>query len=277
MTRSRLFALTGTPRQVRDFCSVMLVLLLVASVGHATQPQANEVDAAALRASQVVIGRRTGNHEFIDQDGKPLRLADLRGRPVVLSLVFTNCFSVCSGQTLHLREVTRVAREVLGGRSFTVLTVGFDSAHDSPERMLAYGRDRGIDDPDWHFASADSATVRRLTDEVGFTWLPSSRGFDHITQVTILDANGIVAQQVYGAAFSPPELIEPLKDLLLGRRVERASLQGLIERVRLYCSVYDPTTGRYRIDYTMLAAAIPALMVLGMVAVAIILAGRRKP
>jgi protein SCO1/2 len=277
MTRSPLATAASATLQVRVWCSMVLQLLLASSVGHATPPALNEVDAAALRASQAVIGRATGNHEFIDQGGKPLRLADLRGRPVVLSLVFTNCSSVCSGQTLHLREVTRIAREALGARSFAVLTVGFDSAHDTPDRMLAYGRDRGITDPDWHFASADAATVRRLTDEVGFTWLPSSRGFDHVTQVTILDANGAVAQQVYGAAFSPPELIEPLKELLLGRRVERTSLQGLIERVRLYCSVYDPTAGRYRVDYSMLAAAIPALMVLGMAAVAIILAGRRKP
>jgi protein SCO1 len=277
MTRLRLATAAAATRRLRGSCGVLLILLLATSVGHATQPATNEVDAAALRASQAVIGRRTSNHELIDQDGNPLRLADLRGRPVVLSLVFTKCFAVCSGQTLHLREVTRIAREALGARSFTVLTVGFDSAHDTPERMLAYGRDRGIHDPDWHFASADAATVRRLTDEVGFTWLPSSRGFDHITQVTILDANGTVAQQVYGAGFSPPELIEPLKELLLGRRVERTSLQGLIERVRLYCSVYDPTSGRYRVDYSMFAAAIPALVVLGMVAVALILAGRRKP
>jgi protein SCO1/2 len=277
VTRSRLAELAALPRRIRVLCGTALALLLVSSVGQATSATVNEVDAAALRASQAVIGRATGNHEFIDQGSKPLRLADLRGRPVVLSLVFTNCAAVCSGQTLHLREVTRIAREALGARSFTVLTVGFDSAHDSPERMRAYGRDRGIDDPDWHFASADAATVRRLTDEVGFTWLPSSRGFDHITQVTILDANGTVAQQVYGAAFSPPELIEPLRELLLGRRVERASLQGLIERVRLYCLVYDPTAGRYRIDYSMFAAAIPVLMVLGMVAVAVILAGRRRP
>lgn len=263
--------------RVRAWCSGVLTLLLVASTGHATQPAGNEVDAAALRASQVAIGRETGDHQFIDQHRKPLRLADLRGRPLVLSLVFTNCLSVCSGQTLHLREVTRIARAALGARSFAVLTVGFDSAHDSPERMLAYGLDRGIDDPDWHFASADAATVRRLTDEVGFTWLPSSRGFDHITQVTILDASGTVVQQVYGQAFSPPDLIEPLKDLLLGRPVERTSLQGLIERVRLYCSVYDPVAGRYRVDYSMFAAAIPALLVFGMVAVALILTGRRNP
>lgn len=277
MTRSRLATAASATPWVRVLRAVVLPLLLVASVGHATQPAANEVNAAALRASQAAIGRETGDHQFIDQHRKPLRLADLRGRPLVLSLVFTNCLSVCSGQTLHLREVTRIARAALGARSFAVLTVGFDSAHDSPDRMLAYGLDRGIDDPDWHFASADAATVRRLTDEVGFTWLPSSRGFDHITQVTILDASGTVVQQVYGQAFSPPDLIEPLKDLLLGRPVERTSLQGLIERVRLYCSVYDPVAGRYRVDYSMFAAAIPALLVFGMVAVALILTGRRNP
>lgn len=254
----------------------MLPLLLVAAAGHAAQPAGNQVDAAALRASQAAIGRTTSDHAFSDQHGQPLHLIDLRGRPLVLSMVFTNCYAVCSGQTLHLREVTRIAREALGAAAFRVLTVGFDSANDSPARMLAYGRDRGIDDPDWRFASADAATVRRLTDEVGFTWLPSARGFDHVTQVTILDANGTVVQQVYGEAFAPPDLVEPLKALLLGRPVARTSLQGLIERVRLYCSVYDPVAGKYRIDYSMFAAAIPALLVFAMVAAAIILAGRRK-
>ncbi len=194
----------------------------------------------------------------------------------MLSLVFTNCYYVCSGQTLHLRKVTRIARQALGPRSFSILTVGFDSAHDTAERMRAYGLDRGITDPEWHFASADAGTVRRLTDEVGFTWLPSARGFDHVTQVTILDADGVVVRQVYGQEFAPPDLVEPLKQLLLGRPVERVSLQGLIERVRLYCSVYDPVSGTYRVDYAMFASAIPALMIFGMVTIALILVRRKK-
>jgi hypothetical protein len=40
--------------------------------------------------------------------------------------------------------------------------------------------------------------------------------------------------------------------------------------------VYDPATGRYRIDFSMFAAAIPALLLFAMVAVALMLAGRRK-
>jgi protein SCO1/2 len=193
-----------------------------------------------------------------------------------VSFVYTNCVAACSGLTLHLREAVRVAREALGERGFSVLTVGFDPAHDTPERMLAYGRDRGVVDAGWRFASADAATVRRFTDETGFSWSPSTtRGFDHVAQVTVLDARGTVVHQVYGEAFEPPALVEPLKQVLLQGSVERVSVTGLIDRIRLYCSVYDPASGRYRFDFSMLAMGLPALFVLGMVAWGVLALGRR--
>ena len=260
----------------KGFVGVVLPFLLVASVGHATLAAVNEVDAAALRASQAAIGRGTRNQAVIYQGGKPLRLADLQGRPVVLSLVFTNCLAVCSGQTLHLREVTRIAREVLGADSFAVLTVGFDTANDTPDRMRVFATDRGLGHPEWHVVSADAATIRHLADEVGFTWAASPNGFDHVAQVTILDADGRVVRQVYGQDFAPPALVEPLTALVLGRSLGRLSARGLVERVKLYCSVYDPVSGEYRFDYSMLAGAIPVLVLLGMTAFAIVLAGRRK-
>ena len=67
----------------------------------------------------------------------------LRGRPVVLSLVYTSCYHVCSGLTLRLRETVKVAREALGPGSFSVVTVGFDTPNDTAERMRLYARERG--------------------------------------------------------------------------------------------------------------------------------------
>jgi len=250
--------------------------LLLAPIGRAALAAGNDADAAALRASQAAIGRTTGDHEFIDQHGRPLRLSDLRGRPLALNLVYTSCYDVCSSLTLHLRDAVRIARETLGPQGFSVLTVGFDTAHDSPERMRIFGRDRGVIDPGWHLVSADAATIRRLTDEVGFTWVASPTGFDHVAQVSILDADGKVVRQVYGQDFAPPALVEPLKALVLGRTLERLSVRDVIDRVKLYCSVYDPASGRYRFDYSMLASAIPTLMALGMTAVAIFVAGRAR-
>ncbi|HWJ06653.1 MAG TPA: SCO family protein [Steroidobacteraceae bacterium] len=261
---------------VRGLAGAAATLLCAFAHGTAL-PAGNDADAAALRTSQAAIGQRVHDLVLIDEHGRPLRLADLRGRPVVVSFVFTNCYVFCSGLTLHLRDVVRIARDALGSDSFDVLTVGFDSANDTPSRLLAYGRDRGIvDDPHWRFVTADPVTVRQFTDDLGFTWTPSPRGFDHVAQVTLLDAGGVVVRQVYGEAFEPPELVEPLKRVVLRQGLERVSVQGLIERVRLYCSVYDPDSRRYRFDYSMLVAGIPALLVLAMVAAAIAYASRRR-
>jgi protein SCO1/2 len=249
-------------------------LALAVTAPLAADPIALDRDAS-LRASQGAVGRLLTDRELIDQHGRPLHLADLRGRPVVVSFVFTNCTYVCSGLTLHLREVVKIARDVLGTDSFSVLTIGFDSARDTPARLSEFASQRRISDPRWRFASGDAATIRRLTDEIGFSWSETAAGFDHVTQVTLLDADGRVSAQVYGQDFAPPALVEPLKDLVLRRSLEQSPVRGLIDNVRLFCTVYDPAAGRYRFDFSMIAASLPVLLVLGMLAAAIFVASRK--
>lgn len=231
---------------------------------------------ATIQASQAAIGRILGDREFTDQHGRPLRLSALRGRPVVVSFVFTNCYYLCSGLTLHLRRTVEIARDALGADSFEVLTVGFDAAHDTPARMRDFARERGIADARWHFASGDAATIRRLTDEIGFSWVATPAGFDHVAQVTLIDADGRVAQQVHGQDFAPPDLVEPLKGLLLRGNVDRSAFRGVLDSVRLFCTVYDPAAGRYRFDVSLILGFLPVLLVLAMVATAILVASRRS-
>src|SRR5262245_47385289 len=83
-----------------------------------TSPAGADADAAALRQSQAAIGNHTGAYRLVDQHGREFSFDQLRGRPVVMNLVFTNCYSVCSGLTLRLREAVRVARDALGANSF---------------------------------------------------------------------------------------------------------------------------------------------------------------
>lgn len=232
--------------------------------------------AAALATSQAAIGRLLEDRTFTDQYGRPMRLGDLRGRPLLVSFVFTNCQYVCSGLTLHLRDVVRIARAALGGSSFTVLTVGFDAARDTPQRMREFAVARGIGDEQWRVGSADPATIRLFTADTGFTWLASPNGFDHLAQVTLVDARGRVAAQVYGADFEPTALVEPLKRLVLERGLERFSVRDLAVRARLWCSVYDPVTRRYRFDYSMLVGLLPAMLVLAIVAGAILASSRKQ-
>lgn len=230
--------------------AVAITLLCGAQVpaGVAAQYDAD----AALALSQSAIGRTLGDHRFTDRLDRPFALRELDGRPYVISMIFTSCHHVCPLTTRHLQEAVRAGREVLGDTSFEVLTIGFDAQNDTPDAMRAFSREQRIDDGNWRFLSTDSDTIGALSEELGFQYFPSPRGFDHINQVTVIDRAGRVYRQVYGVKFELPWLVEPLKELVLNRPGSDGHLfAGLVDRVRLFCTVYDPTTGRYEFDNSL--------------------------
>jgi len=232
----------------------------------------------ALAVSQAAIGRSLPELRFTDALGNPVRLADYRGKPVLISMIFTSCYHVCPALTRHLAAGVDAARDVLGEDSFQVLTIGFDTARDSPGAMRVFEREQGIDDPHWAFLSADQQNLDRLVESTGFVYFPSPRGFDHINQVTLVDRSGTVYRQVYGAAFDLPWLMEPLKDLVLNRpQAAGHFVAGVVDRVRLFCTIYDPATGRYRFDYSLFVQiAIGALAILGVAGWLVLEAGRAR-
>jgi len=241
------------PRPVAGTWRKAVLLGLVACAGMSLTAGADPIDPEqALRLSQVAIGRTVGNYHFTDQDNRPLDLARLRGRPLIVSYIYTSCAFVCPTLTLSLSRAVELARETLGPESFTVISVGFDTRVDTPEQMRRYAAERGISVPGWYFASADEATVARFAQEVGFSYARLAGGFDHLAQVTIIDADGRVYRQVYGPDFSAPMIVDPLKKLALGISTPERPLADFLKKVRLICTSYDPKSGRYRFDYSLI-------------------------
>ena len=231
-------------------------------------------EAEAFARSQAAIGVLLDDHRFVDTRGQPVGLGDLRRRPLVMSLVYTSCPDTCNIVTHNLAQVVREAQRVLGEGSFTVATIGFDHRFDTPEQMRLYADRQGVDMADWRFLSGDAHTLEVLLEQVGFTYVESPRGYDHLAQISVIDAGGRVYRQIYGDAFSAPSLVEPLKELALGRPAAAPALGGWIERVKLICTVYDPNSGRYRFDYSIFVAAGVGLLCLGGIAVFIVRAWR---
>lgn len=226
-------------------------------------------ESAAIEVSQAALGNPVRDVTLIDTDGEPRQLRDFFGRPLAISLIYTACAHSCSLTTRHLGRIVRIARNSLGDDSFTMLTVGFDTPVDNPETMREHARRHGISDPDWFFLSSEDAEgLERLMADLGFLYQPSPRGFDHTVQVSVLDATGRVYRQVYGEVFDAPLLVEPLKDLVLGRPAPgEGLLQRLGKRVRLFCTVYDARGDRYVFDYSLFVGLFVGIAVLGLVIV----------
>ena len=244
---------------------------------HDHEKGADYDEKTALALSQAAMGQVLGDYEFLDGNGKRITLASMRGKPVIISLIYTSCYHICPTITTNLARVVDIARAALGDDSFSVLSIGFDTPVDTPDKMRLFAKQRNIDNNNWHFVSASADTMQRLARDVGFSYFSTPKGFDHMIQATLVDANGKVYRQVYGMAPEPPALVEPLKEILYGKQVSASPLDGWINNIKLFCTVYDPSTGRYHFDYSIFIALGLAFLMLGATAWFIISAWRKAP
>jgi len=217
----------------------------------------------AMERSEAAIGRRIGDYNLIDSTGAVLPLASYRGKPLILSLVYTSCNSVCPPTTQHLIVAVGQAAKLIGPDRFAVLTVGFDARNDTPVRLAQFASVQGVKFANWRLASADSATMEALLRDLGFSYAAVAGGFDHVTQTTIADRDGIVRRHVYGDDFPVQMFMEPLKDAVYGTAAA-FSPAGLLDRIKFICTTFDPGTGRYRIDYSLAFGSVIAALSLAL-------------
>ena len=185
--------------------------------------------------------------EFRDETGRPVRLGEYfhAGKPVVLSLVYFRCRLLCNQVLSSLAGALRYVK-FDAGRQFEVLTVSFDPA-ETPEMAQAakkqyltiYGHAGG--ENGWHFLTGQEASIRALSDAVGFHYYhdPGSNQFAHATGIMLLTPQGRISQYYYGAKYFP-------SDLRLGLiQSSRNRIGTIADQIVLYCYHYDPRIGRY--------------------------------
>jgi len=253
--------------------SLSLALLLVPHAAQASD------EKAALRDSQAAIGRTIGDYTQRDTEGRPVRLAELRGKPLVVSFVYTGCFQVCPVTTQALADAVARAERTLGPGTFRVATIGFNLPFDSPEAMKDFRRRHAVDSPNWLFLSPDAKTLPGLVADFGFRYESTAAGFDHLLQASIVDPQGRIYRQVYGDSFATQLFVGPLLELAQNAPVPQGDVQGFFEKVKLLCTVYDPVAGRYRLNYVIVAEIlVGASVVLGILAFLVVeLRRRRRP
>jgi protein SCO1/2 len=239
------------------FRMLLLACLFTTGLGltHAAESSAPTTSTAldqktALQLSQSVVGTIPGDYTFQDREGRIVRLSQFRGKPLLVSFIYTGCFQVCPLTTRSLQTAIEAGRDVFGTSQFNVVSIGFNQPADSPQSLKSFAKQYRIDVSNWEFLSPSGSVVERLAQEFGFSYLLTPAGFDHILQVSLLDANGRIYQQIYGDELTADSIGEPLKQVIANvPGAPRPAIDDLMDRVRILCTVYDPKTGKYEVKY----------------------------
>ncbi len=231
-----------------------LALTLAGALPAAAEGVPKLDERQAITDSQAVIGTVPPDFRLLDGRERPVDLSQYRGKPLLVSFIYTGCFTVCPTQTRALHDAVRGLDRMLGPHQFNVVSIGFNQPIDSPLAMRAFAAQQRVDYENWRFLSPAATDVAAMTRAYGFSYVRTPAGFDHVVGVTVLDAEGRIHSQVYGDRLSTEALGVPLRRLLLFAPIADSgpSLDNLIDRVRILCTVYDADTGEYRYDWKLI-------------------------
>ena len=243
-------------RRILYFISSVLALFVC---GLSTQLNAEDTASTPTPSSLPSLLRDVGIDQrlnsqipldlvFRDEAGNEVRLGQYFGqKPVILVLAYYDCPMLC---TIVLNGVLHSLKELKYnvGREFGVVTVSFDPT-EKPSLAAAkkaiyvglYGRPNA--GAGWHFLTGEESSIRQLTQAVGFRYNydPQTKQYFHATGIMVITPDGRLARYFYGIQYPSGNLRLALVEASEGK------IGSPVDQVLLYCSQYDPATGKYSV------------------------------
>jgi protein SCO1 len=153
---------------------------------------------AAAAALLVAVAAARGQQqpgraiELTDQLGRRFTLADLRGRPTLVTFVSAHCDGVCPLIESQIAAAAQRQREEHGNLRF--LTITLDPERDSHADLVRIATTFNADPAYWLIAGGDIAAVHQLMTDFGVEVARGRDGYAdaHTTFITVLGADGRV-------------------------------------------------------------------------------------
>lgn len=161
---------------------------------------------------------------LLGQDGKPLSLADFRGKAVALTFIFTRCPlpEFCPRMNAQFAEIeAALAKDPALYAKTQLLSVSFDPEHDTPEVLLEY-RERfmkgvkGVAPGHWKFATGTVPNIKAFTGFFGLTYLKSGEQFVHSLATAVVTPDGKIFSIRRGNDWEAPAVVEDLRKAAAG-------------------------------------------------------------
>lgn len=179
-------------------------------------PPPNELGA---RIPQV--GDKVPDFTFVNQDGKRLRLSQLRGKAVLLTFIYTRCPlpDYCIRMSSNFADVAKeLKQQPTIYDKFEQLSISFDPRYDTPKVLRQYGSNyAGAVDPQfthWQFVTSTPQEIKKMADFFGLAYMPEGGQIVHSLRTAVIAPNGTIADLYNGNDWKPTEAADALKAVL---------------------------------------------------------------
>jgi protein SCO1/2 len=196
-------------------CSFLYAAVLVCGM-LASTAAAHETGAESHRLP--VLGA-AAKFLLTTQDDAPLALADLQGKVVVVSFIYTGCADTCPMLTTKLVSIQKALGDAFGKDVF-FLSITVDPDHDRPDVLKQYAEALGCDLKGWAFLTGTADQIRKVARGYG-VYYDNTRAVgdvDHNLLTSLVDRRGALRVQYMGDRFDPAEFLHDIKWLAAPER-----------------------------------------------------------
>ncbi len=140
---------------------------------------------------------------LVDQHGRNVPLASLKGKPVLFDFVYTTCPGPCLLLTTQMKQVANRLGPRLGTEA-RIVSITVDPEHDHPAELLAYANKQGADVNGWLFLTGTPKQIDDVMARFNVIRKREPDGtVDHVLEFFLVDGNGRALLQYIGQKASP--------------------------------------------------------------------------
>jgi len=148
-----------------------------------------------------------------NQDGKELHLKDLKGKNLVVVMIFTSCRTACPILVADMKKVhTKIEKNKLDDTSLVLISI--DPTNDTPEVLKKFAADRNMDSAPWIFLRSDEEATREFANVLAVKYKKISPiEFSHSNIISVFDRNGELVSQEEGSGINSEAVAKTVNQL----------------------------------------------------------------
>jgi protein SCO1/2 len=163
-------------------------------------------------------GEAVPDFRLVNQDGKPVRLAQFRGKALLITFIYTRCPvpDYCTLMSDNFAAIDRELRKDPAVYKRThLVSISFDPEYDTPKVLRSYGASHtGNYDKEtfshWEFATGDASEVKKMAQYFGFAYVPEKDQIVHSLQTVLINPDGTIAKLYSGNEWKPADVLHDI-------------------------------------------------------------------
>ena len=147
------------------------------------------------------------------EEGETIQLEDLKGKILVLVMIYTTCKAACPRLVADMRNIEKqIPENQLKDLQFVLVSI--DPETDTPKRLKSFAIENHMDGLHWTFLQGTESSVREFANVLAVKYKQiSPMDFSHSNIISVFNSGGELIHQQEGLGVDNKETVKTIIEL----------------------------------------------------------------